>query len=184
HRLSVSGPHAPARHAPGDQPGLVPSGDQPVAGRPARPGSPAAPLTTSARRAVPRLLLGMTAPSGSALTWPELAPPPPRRVSGSVRGGSRKVTQLDLCEPAAAETARSAPIRCGISDRQFGTPARPPMARPEDRTYHSDVVGESGAGVQRSTAIVVFTDLVGSTELRSRLGEDAAEELRRKHDRS
>jgi class 3 adenylate cyclase len=29
---------------------------------------------------------------------------------------------------------------------------------------------------------VVFTDLVGSTELRSRLGEDAAEELRRKHD--
>ena len=46
-----------------------------------------------------------------------------------------------------------------------------------------DVVGESGAGVQRSTAIVVFTDLVGSTELRSRLGEDAAEEVRRNHDR-
>jgi hypothetical protein len=29
---------------------------------------------------------------------------------------------------------------------------------------------------------VVFTDLVGSTELRSRLGEDAAEDLRRRHD--
>ena len=35
---------------------------------------------------------------------------------------------------------------------------------------------------ERSTAIVLFTDLVGSTELRSRLGEDAAEELRQQHD--
>jgi class 3 adenylate cyclase len=45
------------------------------------------------------------------------------------------------------------------------------------------MVGESGASAGRSTAIVLFTDLVGSTELRSRLGEQAAEELRRKHDR-
>src|SRR2546425_5020441 len=57
------------------------------------------------------------------------------------------------------------------------------MARLGGRLYDSDVVGEGGAGVERSTAIVVFTDLVGSTELRSRLGEDAAEELRRNHDR-
>lgn len=57
------------------------------------------------------------------------------------------------------------------------------MARREERTYDSRVVGEGGGGVQRSTATVVFTDLVGSTELRSRLGEDAAEELRRNHDR-
>src|SRR5688572_10307026 len=41
----------------------------------------------------------------------------------------------------------------------------------------------SAVGAGRSTAIVLFTDLVGSTELRSRLGEDAAEELRRDHDR-
>ena len=41
----------------------------------------------------------------------------------------------------------------------------------------------SGTGAGRSTAIVLFTDLVGSTELRSRLGEAAAEEVRRKHDR-
>src|SRR6185503_13572813 len=34
----------------------------------------------------------------------------------------------------------------------------------------------------RATAIVLFTDLVGSTELRSQLGEDAAEVLRHKHD--
>ena len=34
-----------------------------------------------------------------------------------------------------------------------------------------------------TTATVLFTDLVGSTELRARLGEQAAEELRRKHDR-
>jgi class 3 adenylate cyclase len=38
-------------------------------------------------------------------------------------------------------------------------------------------------GASRSTAIVLFTDLVASTELRSRLGEDAADELRRDHDR-
>jgi len=35
---------------------------------------------------------------------------------------------------------------------------------------------------ERLTAIVLFTDLVGSTELRSRLGEDAAESLRHQHD--
>jgi class 3 adenylate cyclase len=34
----------------------------------------------------------------------------------------------------------------------------------------------------RSTAIILFTDLVGSTALRSRVGEDAAEEVRRTHD--
>jgi len=39
-----------------------------------------------------------------------------------------------------------------------------------------------GAGAGRSTAIVLFTDLVASTELRTRLGEEAAEEVRRKHD--
>ena len=39
-----------------------------------------------------------------------------------------------------------------------------------------------GAGAARSTAIVLFTDLVGSTELRSRLGEEAAEVVRRRHD--
>jgi class 3 adenylate cyclase len=34
----------------------------------------------------------------------------------------------------------------------------------------------------RTTATVLFTDLVGSTELRGRLGEELADELRRKHD--
>ena len=51
-----------------------------------------------------------------------------------------------------------------------------------DCHYDSDVVEGRRGGVERSTAIVVFTDLVGSTELRSRLGEDAAEEIRRNHD--
>ena len=32
----------------------------------------------------------------------------------------------------------------------------------------------------RGVAVVLFTDLVGSTELRGRLGEEAAEELRRR----
>ena len=39
-----------------------------------------------------------------------------------------------------------------------------------------------GGGAGRATATVLFTDLVGSTELRSRLGENAAEDLRHTHD--
>src|SRR5438093_7968814 len=35
----------------------------------------------------------------------------------------------------------------------------------------------------RATATVLFTDLVASTELRGRLGEEAADSLRRTHDR-
>jgi class 3 adenylate cyclase len=47
----------------------------------------------------------------------------------------------------------------------------------------TDVAKRSAAaGAGRSTAIVLFTDLVGSTELRSRLGEQAAEDVRRQHD--
>src|SRR5262245_56846083 len=34
----------------------------------------------------------------------------------------------------------------------------------------------------RAVAVVLFTDLVGSTELRGRLGEEGAEQLRRRHD--
>jgi class 3 adenylate cyclase len=45
------------------------------------------------------------------------------------------------------------------------------------------MVEAGGARAGRSTAIVLFTDLVGSTELRSRLGEEGTEEVRRKHDR-
>jgi hypothetical protein len=37
-------------------------------------------------------------------------------------------------------------------------------------TYHRIVVEGNGAGAGRLTAIVLFTDLVGSTELRARLG--------------
>ena len=36
--------------------------------------------------------------------------------------------------------------------------------------------------MSRTTATILFTDLVGSTELRGRLGEEAADELRRRHD--
>jgi class 3 adenylate cyclase len=56
------------------------------------------------------------------------------------------------------------------------------MAQPEGRAYHRAVAQDSGRGASRSTAIVLFTDLVGSTEIRSRLGEAAAENLRRQHD--
>ena len=36
--------------------------------------------------------------------------------------------------------------------------------------------------MSRTTATILFTDLVGSTELRGQLGEEAADELRRRHD--
>jgi len=73
---------------------------------------------------------------------------------------------------------------CWRSDRWRLRPrAHKPMAPLRRRTYDQDVIGTSDGGTGRSTAIVLFTDLVGSTELRSRLGEEAAEELRREHDR-
>lgn len=56
------------------------------------------------------------------------------------------------------------------------------MAPLQGGTYHRDVAGGSSAVAGRSTAIVLFTDLVGSTELRSRLGEEAGEAVRRQHD--
>lgn len=43
------------------------------------------------------------------------------------------------------------------------------------------MAGDAPSG--RSTATILFTDLVGSTALRAELGEDAADELRRSHDR-
>ncbi|HEV8628322.1 MAG TPA: AAA family ATPase, partial [Acidimicrobiia bacterium] len=43
-------------------------------------------------------------------------------------------------------------------------------------------MGEGGVTGSRSVAVVLFTDLVGSTEMRSRLGEQAADDLRHAHD--
>jgi class 3 adenylate cyclase/DNA polymerase III delta prime subunit len=40
----------------------------------------------------------------------------------------------------------------------------------------------AGTGAQLDTRVVLFTDLVGSTELRVRLGEEAADALQRAHD--
>src|SRR4051812_19377431 len=56
------------------------------------------------------------------------------------------------------------------------------MAQFDSSPYDRVVAQGSGLGTGRSTAIVLFTDLVGSTELRSRLGENAADELRHQHD--
>ena len=56
------------------------------------------------------------------------------------------------------------------------------MAQSGSPIYDRGVAQGGGAAAGRSTAIVLFTDLVGSTALRSRLGEDAAERLRRDHD--
>src|SRR5437879_2288464 len=56
------------------------------------------------------------------------------------------------------------------------------MAQLGSPTYDREVAQGGAVGAGRSTAIVLFTDLVRSTELRSRLGEDAAEELRHKLD--
>jgi class 3 adenylate cyclase/DNA-binding CsgD family transcriptional regulator len=55
------------------------------------------------------------------------------------------------------------------------------MERHPARPYDARVTPPGGASP--STAIVLFTDVVGSTELRANLGEDRAEEVRRSHDR-
>jgi class 3 adenylate cyclase len=56
------------------------------------------------------------------------------------------------------------------------------MASRATGIYARVVAQGEGVGAARSTAIVLFTDLVGSTELRSGLGETAAEALRHRHD--
>ena len=44
-------------------------------------------------------------------------------------------------------------------------------------------MGNGGSTTRTGTATVLFTDLTGSTEARSRLGEEAADELSRRHER-
>jgi len=56
------------------------------------------------------------------------------------------------------------------------------MAQVEAPLYDRGVAHGGGTGAGRSTATVLFTDVVGSTELRSRLGEKAADEVRHRHD--
>ena len=56
------------------------------------------------------------------------------------------------------------------------------MAQLDSSPYDRAVTQGDAGGAVRSTATVLFTDLVGSTELRSRLGENVADDLRRRHD--
>ena len=65
--------------------------------------------------------------------------------------------------PGARDRPRARPCRSSSANRRAVSELEPA----DDRTR---------------TAIVLFTDLVGSTELRSRLGEEAAETLRHRHD--
>src|SRR5688500_6288827 len=82
----------------------------------------------------------------------------------------------DAPDPPAAGGRRPRPgtARTGAGDRS-GT--RPGQGRAGRRC--------PPAGwplMSRTTATILFTDLVGSTELRGQLGEEAADELRRTHD--
>jgi class 3 adenylate cyclase len=58
----------------------------------------------------------------------------------------------------------------------------PTVSEPRDAGVAYLIVSEPVLA-HTGTATVLFTDLVGSTELRARVGEDAAETLRRTHDR-
>lgn len=64
-----------------------------------------------------------------------------------------------------------------------GTCAGPGGWRPWRLGERFRTIAVVGGSAVRATAIVLFTDLVGSTALRSQVGEEAAEELRRHHDR-
>src|SRR5688572_17272673 len=71
--------------------------------------------------------------------------------------------------------------RPGPGATRPGTGHRPGARPGQGRTRR----GHSAAGVPlmgRTMAVILFTDLVGSTELRGRLGEESADELRRRHD--
>ncbi len=90
-------------------------------------------------------------------------------------------TQLDWAEsllrrgevePAGVSRLGRRCHRRSRSDRQ------PPPTGGADRTDDDNVSSETTVG----TVTVMFTDLVGSTEIRSRVGEDAAEVLRAVHD--
>jgi class 3 adenylate cyclase len=70
------------------------------------------------------------------------------------------------CEGEADRSGGRRPRRGAI---QAAGAEAPPRSGPES--------------VTRSTATILFTDLVGSTELRGRLGEEVTEDLRRRHDR-
>ena len=71
-------------------------------------------------------------------------------------------------EPFEAVPRRLASIGSRSSDARDQ-----PMAQWGRPIYDRAVAQGGTVGVGRSTAIVLFTDLVGSSELRSRLGEDA-----------
>jgi len=62
-------------------------------------------------------------------------------------------------------------LRLWSSRSPVRIPAQQPVARLEGRTYDSDVVGKSGAGMERSTAIVVFPSLAGARGDAERAGE-------------
>ena len=72
-----------------------------------------------------------------------------------------------------------------LYDLSFGTDnlrrATGPSARPDLPETRSAATGADRIDGSTETATVVFTDLVGSTELANRLGHDAYEAMRRAH---
>src|SRR5437764_7310320 len=99
-------------------------------------------------------------------------------LTGDVRDGTRAV------RGGPRRQNCSVGFRLRRARRSASRHANPPADDSCSRDYLRFGCGRrEGWGVERSTATVIFTDLVGSTELRSRLGEDAADELRRTHDR-
>src|SRR5205807_3882629 len=57
------------------------------------------------------------------------------------------------------------------------------VGQPGGRSSRTIGAVSQGAGGQAGTTTVLFTDLVGSTALRQKLGDDRADDVRRHHDR-
>src|SRR5207249_2893669 len=124
-----------------------------------------------------------------------LAGRPPGAARAVARAGARRRgRRAGRPVPAPGRRAhrdRRAPAR-GAADpgdvghdrraRGMSTCSLPPaMSQPRDAGVAYLIVSEPVLA-HTGTATVLFTDLVGSTELRARVGEDAAETLRRAHD--
>ena len=109
--------------------------------------------------------------------------PHPDARGGDARGVGRAQVRVRRQAPRRDQRPPPrAPRRPGSPAAAAASPSRPP-----DRGLVSVGLAKSRGGVRADgsigTATVMFTDLVASTQLRQRLGEDAAELLRARHDR-
>ena len=100
--------------------------------------------------------------------------------SPELRQLERAVLRQELEAPPGPDVRPPAVVgKDAFGDRPQADVA--PSPRNEQRSSMADVASGTVRGRSAGTATVLFTDLVGSTELLSRIGEEAFDHLRRSH---